>query len=161
MQLCSVKKKVQHWNNFTKQKVNEHVLPYKEKLKKKKKKKKKKSLRGGSNSWPLVYETSALPLSYEGHRGKILSKLLLYSVCSSASVLADKAATTGVSERPTLLYPNPPDPSPPYDGPQYLCWSLLPRSAQCKLCNSWSRRASSTAQCPAAMAASSEQSPAP
>ena len=36
-----------------------------------KKKKKKVSPQGGSNSRPLVYETSALPLSYRGHHGGV------------------------------------------------------------------------------------------
>ena len=36
-----------------------------------KKKKKKLSPQGGSNSRPLVYETSALPLSYRGTVGRV------------------------------------------------------------------------------------------
>ena len=71
-----------------------------------KKKKKVTSPQGGSNSRPLVYETSALPLSYRGHIGRGGGYKLIYAFtlpdCTYISVvLVQEALQTRLCEKST------------------------------------------------------------
>ena len=70
--------------------------------------KKKTSPQGGSNSRPLVYETSALPLSYRGHIGRGVGYKGIYAFtlldCTSIRiVLVQEALQTRLCKKSTQL----------------------------------------------------------